>query len=164
MSSSAAALLDDVADDEPRPLLRPVADLHATPESEPGSSSQPHGVILVIDDDEALRRTIVEILRLHGHDVLEAANGEVALEMLRSQPVDILILDLAMPKVDGLSVLAQLADPAPQVIVCSAFEYYSVDQLQQPGLRSKVFKMLRKPVPPPALLSAVEDALRAEGP
>jgi two-component system, chemotaxis family, chemotaxis protein CheY len=117
------------------------------------------GIILVVEDDDHLRKTIVEVLTHSGHRVIQAKDGEDALELLAAQPVEVLVLDLAMPRIDGVSVLRELRDSKPTVILHSAFEYYSVEQLAKLGLSTRVFRTLRKPVPVDQLLKAVADAL-----
>ena len=115
--------------------------------------------VLLAEDDDRLRETLAEIIAMRGYRVIEAADGERALEQLSAEQVEVLILDLHMPKLDGLEVLERLEGPRPVVILYSAFEFYSTDQLRQLGLEGKVFRSLRKPVPPPVLLSSVEEAL-----
>ncbi|HMK63110.1 MAG TPA: response regulator [Acidimicrobiales bacterium] len=114
--------------------------------------------VLVVDDDDAMRESLADILD-QDYTVLLAADGEEALRQVARQPVDVLILDMAMPKCDGLSVLQALGPPPPKVIVLSAFAYYGSEDIQQTGLGAKVTRALRKPAPPTQLLAAVHDAL-----
>src|SRR5215831_14624725 len=65
-------------------------------------------VILVADDDPVSHRILDYILGRLGHTVLRAMNGQEALDQLDAAPADLLILDLAMPVMDGLSVLRNL--------------------------------------------------------
>jgi DNA-binding response OmpR family regulator len=64
--------------------------------------------ILIVEDEPELRRAIQLILDLDGYDTLTARGGAEGLQMLDQQPVDLLILDLMMPGVDGWEVLRQL--------------------------------------------------------
>ena len=77
-----------------------------TPEPESERS-----VALIIDDDADTRRTIVNILRVAGWRVLEARNGEQGLLMAREHVPDVILLDLALPKMSGLEVLRELKSP-----------------------------------------------------
>ena len=61
--------------------------------------------ILVVDDEPDITRTFEQILRTEGYDVMTAPNGPTALAILRDHPVDVMLLDLAMPGMDGLAVL-----------------------------------------------------------
>lgn len=78
--------------------------------------------ILIVDDDAAMRGSIAETLSDAGHAVLTAADGEKALEILRRQRVDAVLLDLRMPGMDGLEVLARIvkAPHAPPTAILTA--------------------------------------------
>jgi adenylate cyclase len=82
--------------------------------------------LLVADDNKVNRLLLARSLELQGHRVALAENGRVALELLRREPFDLLLLDIAMPEMDGLQVLEQLkADLKLRdlpVIVTSAIE------------------------------------------
>jgi class 3 adenylate cyclase len=83
--------------------------------AEPGAGAgEPgRGVILVVDDSEDNRDMLVRRLRRQGHEVLAASGGRPALEALRATPVDLVLLDVMMPDLDGYAVLQHLkADPA----------------------------------------------------
>ncbi len=81
--------------------------------------------LLVIDDDPAFRDGLAETLRDLGHDVTEAVNGEDGLARFEAIRPDLVFLDLRMPGMDGLAVLARLrgdaAAPAVPVVVLTAF-------------------------------------------
>ena len=64
--------------------------------------------ILVVEDDDDLRETLAYNLRVEGYETLLAADGVAALELARRQPVALVILDVMLPRLDGLSVLRQL--------------------------------------------------------
>lgn len=64
--------------------------------------------VLVVDDSAIVRHTVVEILKRLGCEPSEAEDGQAALELLRQQPVDVVILDLHMPVKDGFKTLTQL--------------------------------------------------------
>jgi len=68
--------------------------------------------ILVADDDQALSRTLSWILKENGYDVFTAPGGEHLFEHLTAEQFDLLLLDIMMPKVDGLQLLQRVkADP-----------------------------------------------------
>ena len=115
--------------------------------------------VLVTDDDEAVRASVADILGLAGYEVLQAADGGEALRVLDQQSVHVLLLDMAMPQVDGLSVLEALGPPPPKVIILSAFAYYSPEDIDRRGLGGKVTRALVKPCQPVQLLAAVNDAM-----
>jgi class 3 adenylate cyclase len=82
--------------------------------------------LLVVDDNKVNRLLLARNVELLGHRAERADNGRIALEMLRAGAYDLLLLDIAMPEMDGFQVLEQLiADPALRdlpVIVTSALE------------------------------------------
>ena len=68
------------------------------------------GSVLVVDDEESVRRLVLETLRTNGFELREAASGEEALAEIASRTPDALILDLVMPGLDGFAVLERLQD------------------------------------------------------
>jgi CheY-like chemotaxis protein len=68
--------------------------------------------VLVVDDDVALRRLVVETLARDGSELREAAGGDEALAMIAARRPDVLVLDLAMPVLDGFGVLERLLERA----------------------------------------------------
>ena len=86
-----------------------------------------HGArLLVADDNKVNRLLLTRSLELQGHRVACAENGRVALEMLRREPFDLLLLDMEMPELTGFEVLEQMAGDARlndlPVIVTSSLE------------------------------------------
>src|SRR6266536_5904250 len=86
----------------------------------------PAGRVLVVDDDPLNRMLLTRSLEQKGHRVGSAANGQEALEILRENPFDVVLLDIVMPELDGVSVLQRLKrDPVLQhvpVIMISAVD------------------------------------------
>jgi two-component system chemotaxis response regulator CheY len=113
--------------------------------------------VLVVDDDADVRWTVVEVLRSAGFSVAEAEDGEVALELLSSGRYRMVLLDMRMPRRDGVSLIEAVHD-VPPVIVHSA---YSLDAADRTRLGSVVVDYLHKPVSPQKLLRAVETVLGA---
>src|SRR6266853_405199 len=62
--------------------------------------------ILLVDDEEAVRKVLTFPLERDGYTVVQAADGEEALERFGNQPVDLVVLDIMLPKLDGLEVCA----------------------------------------------------------
>jgi two-component system, cell cycle response regulator len=89
------------------------------------------GRVLVVDDERMNRMLARRPIEAQGHTVTEAANGRLALEHLRSEPVDVVLLDLVMPELDGYATLAEIkADPAlrhiPVIVVSGVDQIASV--------------------------------------
>ncbi|TDK23066.1 hybrid sensor histidine kinase/response regulator [Luteimonas aestuarii] len=66
------------------------------------------GRILIVDDQPANLHVVSTLLARHGYEVTTAANGEVALEMLQTQPPDLVLLDMLMPGMDGFELMAEI--------------------------------------------------------
>src|SRR5436305_3378119 len=66
--------------------------------------------LLIVDDEPNILSTLRRALELEGHTVEVAGSGRVALDKLRAQPFDAMLLDVAMPELDGLSTLKALRD------------------------------------------------------
>ena len=74
--------------------------------------------LLVVDDNKVNRLLLTRSLELQGHRVATAENGRVALEMLRRESFDLLLLDMEMPEMDGFQVLEQLAGRSRSCATC----------------------------------------------
>jgi len=112
--------------------------------------------VLVVDDEKDVRDTTVAILRSEGYVVVRAADGIEALERLRGREIDIMLLDLGLPRMDGPALLAALDQPLA-VVVCSAFgKWDEVDIRRRFG--ATVVECLHKPVSPIRLIAATAAA------
>src|ERR1700738_4596063 len=89
---------------------------------EPSSDHRPPR-ILVVDDERSMRELLAIVLRREGYEVLLAENGRTAIEMLESEPIDLLISDIKMPDLSGVEVLraAKRVDPDILGIMITAF-------------------------------------------
>jgi DNA-binding response OmpR family regulator len=89
--------------------------------------------ILLVDDDLTLREMYEERMKAEGFNILQATNGEEALQKIRESKPDVILLDIMMPKVNGFDVLKELkADPELKsipVIVLTAL-IQDVDRVQ----------------------------------
>ena len=94
--------------------------------------------ILVVDDVEVNRDLLTRRLKQQGHDVAIAENGKKALEKIRSEPFDLVLLDIMMPELDGYQVLGEvMADPAlkhlPVIMISAVTEMDSVVKCVEMG-------------------------------
>lgn len=115
--------------------------------------------ILIVDDEENQRKSLGIGLRLEGYTVLEAADGEAALEVLAREPVDLALIDLMMPGINGLDLARRMRFRHPEVrIVLTSAYHLSERQLQRAEIRVLGF------VPKPFEMEALVDFLRAKLP
>lgn len=116
--------------------------------------------VLIVEDNEDIRSIYALYLRFRGYDVLEADNGYHGVEVARSERPDVIVMDLAMPVLDGLDATAVLkSDPAtagiPVVLVTAHTVIESRAQARELGFEA----CLCKPVTPQRLISELERIL-----
>jgi DNA-binding response OmpR family regulator len=116
------------------------------------------GDILVVDDEETTRRSLADIFRLEGYSVHSVASGEDALAFLGVEAVDLMILDLKMPGMDGLEVLRIVSQQAPDTMVILLTAYGSLESAIE-ALRHHAFDYLIKPVSPHQVLDSAQRAI-----
>jgi len=101
-------------------------------------------VVLLVDDDAAIRRTVGAGLELEGFAVVPASGGRAALEAAQRVHPAVVLLDLSMPDLDGLEVLRRLRDAGDQVPVCVLSARNEVDERVQ-GLQAGADDYVVKP-------------------
>ncbi|HEX9028094.1 MAG TPA: response regulator transcription factor [Anaerolineales bacterium] len=114
--------------------------------------------ILVVDDEEMVRSSLEEILRLEGYDVKTAFNGEDALSNLQSENFDLVLLDLKMPGMDGMDVLRAAGRVAPETKVILLTGHGSLESAIE-ALRQGAHDYILKPAPSHDILKSVANAL-----
>jgi CheY-like chemotaxis protein len=117
--------------------------------------------ILLADDEPRIRLALRACLEQAGYEVLEAADGLEAMDVVIHTAPDLMILDLAMPNLDGIRAMSQLSGVhgqlKPRIVVLTAFASGPA-MLRTLGLGAAAF--LEKPVTPETLRLTVSDALR----
>ncbi|MEJ6022424.1 response regulator [Ramlibacter sp. PS4R-6] len=130
--------------------------------TEPGAAPVPQGEksqhILVVEDDNDVRRVIVECLGVIGYSVSEAANGSEGLAAIRSRKPDLLVVDYAMPDMTGAEVISKAREMVGELPVILATGYADMAAVERLAGRPTV---LRKPFDINSLGSAVATALRS---
>lgn len=121
-------------------------------------------LILIADDRPSSRELLRTVLERVGYDVIEAADGEAALEQARSRRPDLILLDLQMPKLDGYEVLAHLrADPAFEKVPVLALTASAMRGDREKILEAGFTDYLSKPAGTEALREAVARLLGTKG-
>ena len=118
---------------------------------------EPHGSLLVVDDSEANRDMLSRRLQRRGFTVATAAGGREALELVRANQYDVILLDLMMPDIDGMQVLRTLretlsASELPVIIATAKDE--SVDIVE--GLKAGANDYVTKPLDLPVVVARVQ--------
>ena len=104
-----------------------------------------HVSVLIVDDNAAMTRSLADILEVKGFVVHAANTGADALQILRDNPVDILLTDVKMPDMNGVTLyrLTRTTHPALTTILMTA---YAADDLIQQGLSEGIKAVLTKPL------------------
>jgi len=118
--------------------------------------SAPSATVLIAEDDPIIRLDLKEMLEEEGFAVLEAGDGAVAIEVARAERPDLIVLDVKMPVMDGLTAAKQLSEEriAPIVILTA----YSQRELVEQAAHAGAMAYLVKPFQKRDLLPAIEIA------
>jgi len=117
--------------------------------------------VLLVDDDATLRRTLGIGLRAEGHEVLLAADGRTALQALREDRPDVVVLDLGLPDLSGVDVLRQLRSWSTTPVVVLSARAESTEKVQALDLGADDY--VTKPFGMEELLARVRAAARRAG-
>ncbi len=113
--------------------------------------------LMLVDDEERFLTTTKKLLTKKGMTVLTAASGGEALELLESNPVQVIILDVKMPGMDGVTVLREIKSRFPLTEVIMLTGHASVDSAID-GLKAGAFDYLTKPCDVEILIDKVSQA------
>jgi len=114
--------------------------------------------VLITDDNDLIRETLQKALVGDGYRVQLAKNGGECLETVRSGDVDLILLDMRLPDMNGLDVLRSLRESHPDIIVLMMTAYGDVESTKR-ALDLGAFDFIRKPVTPKALSSIIKMAM-----
>jgi DNA-binding NtrC family response regulator len=120
--------------------------------------------ILVIDDAAAVRELLEQMLRLAGHEVLLAGNGKEGLDLLRRQPVELVITDLFMPEKEGLETIQELQRDFSNLPVIAMSGEPGMPSLLGIAKRFGAVKTIEKPFDRTEMMAAIDEALRSSPP
>ena len=118
------------------------------------------GSILIVDDESRMRKLIKDFLTAKGYSILEAEDGEKALEVFEQNEakIDLILLDVMMPKLDGWSVLRQIRQTSKVPIIMLTARGEEQDELF--GFELGVDEYISKPFSPKILVARVEAILK----
>ncbi len=114
--------------------------------------------ILVVDDEPIARQSLTDILKLEGYNVTAIPNGELAVEHVRRYSVDLILLDLKMPGLNGLEVVQVVNQISPETEIILLTAYGSMESAVE-ALRQRVHDYLLKPASPLQILESVKKGL-----
>lgn len=117
--------------------------------------------ILIIDDEEFIRENLNRILTKEGYAVLMAPNGKEGIEIISEENIDLVLLDLNLPDVNGIEVLKKIKAISPNVLVIIITGYATVDSAVE-ALKLGAYDYIKKPFKADAIKLIVKLAIEAQ--
>lgn len=116
--------------------------------------------IMTVDDSASIRRLLSFVLKQHGYEVVEAVNGAEALEKLKQEKIDMLITDINMPEIDGISLIKMVRDNSlyrfiPIIILTTESQTGKKEEAKAAGATGWIIKPFR----PDQLVSAIKKVM-----
>jgi len=123
-----------------------------------------HARILVVDDNPTNLKLAVDVLEFDGYEVLAASDAESALEIIKGGPLDLILMDIALPGMDGLTLTRQLkADERTRRIIIVALTAFAMKGDDNKAREAGCDGYITKPIDTRNLSSAVASYLSAAG-
>lgn len=114
--------------------------------------------ILIAEDEDDIRKLISLHMKKENYNVFEAADGEEALEIFKKEKIDLILLDIMMPKMNGISIIEKVRDISTIPIICITAMGSDADKVLALGLGADDY--LVKPISPLELCARVKSNLR----
>ena len=111
--------------------------------------------ILVVDDDINFRGTLSNILKKKGYDTIVAENGQRAIEIIKERTIDIILMDVKMPGMNGVEAYKCIKQVCPSVIVIF-MTAFSIEDLVKDAIRDGAYAVLKKPFDVDTMVSMIE--------
>lgn len=120
--------------------------------------TKPMSKVLIVDDEQSIRRILRDILEFEKYEVEEAVNGMDCLVKLKQKKYDVLLLDIKMPKLDGMDTLDRIQEIAPEVPVVMISGHANIDTAVE-AVKKGAFDFISKPPDLNRLLITIRNAL-----
>ncbi len=119
------------------------------------------GMILIIDDDDQIRRMLRKTLEHAGYKVMDAPNGKEGIRIYRENPADLIITDIIMPEKEGLETIMDLRREFPEVkiIAISGGGHIGPETYMEMAEKVGAQRTLSKPLEREKLLSTIKELL-----
>ncbi len=132
-----------------------------TPDENPEAQTRSgKAVVLVADDEPLIVRTLLEILRAEGYEAFGTKDGVEAVSQAQALKPDLLLLDISMPRLNGIEAARQIHSFSPQSrVVLFSGQASSTDLLHDAGIKGFKFEIVAKPVKPDVLMTMIRGML-----
>lgn len=117
--------------------------------------------IIIVDDDTLFREMLTEFLTKEGHEIVDASDGNIGLEVLILKPVDIAIVDIIMPNRDGIATIRDIKNlfPRTKIIAISGATQHMDEGCFKTAKTIGAHHTLSKPFKPSELLGLIESVM-----
>ena len=117
--------------------------------------------ILIVDDDEVMRETLSDVLRKRGYEIFSVGSGNGALSMIKKSIIDLILLDMRLPDIDGLEVLKKIKEFDTEILVIMMTAYSDV-QTAVSSMKSGAYDYINKPFELDELKLLIEKGLETK--
>ena len=117
--------------------------------------------ILIVDDDEVIQDTLFDVLKKRGYDIFLAGSGKEALETIKKNIIDLVLLDMRLPDVDGLEVLKKVKELDSEILVIMMTAYSDI-QTAVAAMKSGAYHYINKPFELDELKLLIEKGLETK--
>lgn len=117
--------------------------------------------ILIVDDEEAIRETLCDVLKKRGYDIFLASSGKETLDILKKSIIDLILLDIRLPDVDGLEVLKKVREFDSEILVIMMTAYADI-QTAVAAMKSGAYHYINKPFELDELKLLIEKGLETK--
>jgi len=114
--------------------------------------------ILVVDDEQTIRELISELLETKGYRIITAIDGEDALDKMSAETFDLFIIDMAMPRMDGMTLLKEIKKIQPLAVVIVLTGFSSIEGAVN-AVHAGAYQYISKPIKSKELFDLVEKAI-----
>src|ERR1700749_5361547 len=114
--------------------------------------------ILIIDDEKAIRKTLMEILSFEGYKVEEASDGEEGLKKFKEKTYDLVLCDIKMPKLDGIEFLQKAGESNPDVPIIMISGHGNIETAVE-AVKTGAYDYISKPPDLNRLLITIRNAM-----
>lgn len=123
-------------------------------------SMEHNPTVLVTDDEAEIRDIIIESIKPFGYNILQAENGQKALELIETHDIDVALLDIAMPVMSGIELLKKVKSKNPSA-TCLMVTAFGNKEMIKEALVAGAFDFIEKPFNPATLANRVERAVQS---
>ncbi len=118
--------------------------------------------ILIVDDDEVIQQTLYDVLKKRGYDIFLASSGTETLEMIKKNIIDLILLDMRFPDIDGLEVLKRVKEFDSEILVIMMTAYCTDIQTAVAAMKSGAYHYINKPFELDELKLLIEKGLETK--